>query len=139
MWRQYLFHPCSGNAVCELPCILIWDCFMMHYYLLRCFSVCRLILSTWICVCIGTSRPSRPSLGPTQRCIQWIPRGFFPGGGGGVQRSGRDDHSPPSGTEVMNDWSSTPLIRLRSVDGDNFTFYSHVCLYMAQLSSVINT
>ena len=50
-------------------------------------------------------------------------RNNFPG----VKRPGcEDDHSPPSGDEVKNEWSytSTPPTGLPSVDRDNFiSFY----------------
>jgi hypothetical protein len=45
---------------------------------------------------------SRPTLGPTQPPIQWVPGVLSPGG---KARPGRDaDHSPPSSAEVKNEW-----------------------------------
>jgi hypothetical protein len=41
----------------------------------------------------------RPSLGPTQPHIQWVPRSLSPG----VKRLGREaDHSSPSSSEIKN-------------------------------------
>jgi hypothetical protein len=47
---------------------------------------------------------SRPTLGPTQPPIQWIPGALSLG----VKRPGREaNHSPPSSAEVKNAWSCT--------------------------------
>jgi hypothetical protein len=47
---------------------------------------------------------SRPTLGPTQSPIQWVPGDLSLG----VKPSGREaDHSPPSSAEVKNAWSYT--------------------------------
>jgi hypothetical protein len=43
----------------------------------------------------------RPTLGPTQPPVQWVPEGPFPGD---KARPGSDaDHSPPSSAEVVNE------------------------------------
>jgi hypothetical protein len=50
------------------------------------------------------SMSSRPTLGPTQPPIQWLPRVLSRG----VKRPGREaDHSPPSNAEVKNTWRYT--------------------------------
>jgi hypothetical protein len=57
---------------------------------------------------------SRPTLGPTQPPIQWVPGALSLG----KEWSGREaDHLPPSSAEVTNAWSytSTPPIRLHGV------------------------
>jgi hypothetical protein len=57
---------------------------------------------------------SRPALEPTQPPIQWLPEALSLM----VKRPDREaDHSPPSSTEVKNEWSYTfiPPIRLYSV------------------------
>jgi hypothetical protein len=57
---------------------------------------------------------SRPSLGPTQPPIQWVPGALSLG----VKRPGREpDHSPLSSAEVKNvlRYTSTPPIRLHGV------------------------
>jgi hypothetical protein len=47
------------------------------------------------------SSVSRPTLGPTQPPVQWVPGVLFPGV---KARPGRDaDHSPPSSVEVENE------------------------------------
>jgi hypothetical protein len=49
----------------------------------------------------------RPTLGPTQPPIQWVPDALFPR----VKRQGREaDHSPPASVEVKKMWiyTSTP-------------------------------
>jgi hypothetical protein len=59
------------------------------------------------------STASRPTLGPTQPPIQWVPEVLSLE----VKRPGReDDHSPHSSAEVKNAWryTSTP-IRLHGV------------------------
>jgi hypothetical protein len=64
------------------------------------------------------SKSSRPVLGPPS--LLFNGQHFsFPG----LERLGRDDHSPPSNVEV-NEWSytSTPPICLYVMDKDNFTF-----------------
>jgi hypothetical protein len=72
---------------------------------------------------------SRTALGPTQPHTQWIPGALSLG----VKRQGREvDHSPPSSTEVKNEWSytSTPptplhgvVLSLRKKYMENFIFY----------------
>ena len=65
-------------------------------------------------------RTSKSAVGTTQPPIQWVP-GFF----SGVKRPGRQvNHSPPSSDDVKSKWSctSTILICLNGVDGENFTF-----------------
>jgi hypothetical protein len=50
---------------------------------------------------------SRPSRGPTQPPIQWVPGALSPG----VKRQGREaDHLPPTSAEVKKMWiyTSTP-------------------------------
>jgi hypothetical protein len=45
---------------------------------------------------------SRPTLGPTQPPIQWVPGALSPG----IKRPDREaDHSDPSSAEVKNAWS----------------------------------
>jgi hypothetical protein len=52
------------------------------------------------------STTSRPTLGPTQPPIQWVPGAPSPG----VKRQGREtDHSPPSSAEVKNGGAIPPL------------------------------
>jgi hypothetical protein len=51
---------------------------------------------------------SRPSVGPTQPPIQWVPGALSPG----LKQPGREaDHSPPASAEVkkMLVYTSTPL------------------------------
>jgi hypothetical protein len=53
------------------------------------------------------STSSRPTVGPTQPHIQWVPGPLSPG----VKRQGREaDHSPPTSAEVkkMRIYTSTP-------------------------------
>jgi hypothetical protein len=48
---------------------------------------------------------SRPTLGPTQPSMKWVPRALSPG----VKRPEHEtDHSPPSGAEIMNVGIRTP-------------------------------
>jgi hypothetical protein len=60
----------------------------------------------------------RPPLGPTQPPVKWLPWTFS------QRQSGRTqtNHSPPSGTEVTNEWSypSTSPIRLHGVHRNKF-------------------
>jgi hypothetical protein len=57
---------------------------------------------------------SRPTLGPTQPPIQWVPRAGFPW----IKRPGRKaDHSPPSSAEVKNGGAIPPLSRKSSWRG----------------------
>jgi hypothetical protein len=59
----------------------------------------------------------RPPLGPTQPPVQWLLWKFS------QRQSGRTqtNHSPPSGTEVKNEWSYPTLpIRLHGVHRNNF-------------------
>jgi hypothetical protein len=52
------------------------------------------------------STASRPTLGPTQLPLQWVP-GFY---SREVKRPGREaDHSPPSSAEVKNSGATHPL------------------------------
>jgi hypothetical protein len=53
---------------------------------------------------------SRPTLGPTQPPIQWVPGTLSLG----VKRPGREaDHSTPSSANVKNAWSYTSTLPLR--------------------------
>jgi hypothetical protein len=55
---------------------------------------------------------SRPTLGPTQPPIQWVPRALSPE----VKRRGREaDHSPPSSTVKNGGAIPPPPIRLHGV------------------------
>jgi hypothetical protein len=56
-------------------------------------------------------------MGPNHPPIKW-----GVGSSSGVKRSGREvDHSPPSSTDVKNEWgyTSTPPVFLHRVDRDN--------------------
>jgi hypothetical protein len=57
------------------------------------------------------STASRPTLGPRQPHIQWVPGAVSPG----VKRLGREaDHSPPSSAEVKNGGAIPPLSHMSS-------------------------
>jgi hypothetical protein len=43
---------------------------------------------------------SKPTLGPTQPCVQWVPNSSRLGGGGGEPPGSGVDHPPPSSAEV---------------------------------------
>jgi hypothetical protein len=66
---------------------------------------------------------SVPYLEPSQPPIQGVPSLLV------VRRPGCEaDHSPPSNTEIENEWSctSTPPVCLHGVDRDSFTFFDNV-------------
>ena len=70
---------------------------------------------------------SRPGLGPTQPSVQWV-RGFFPGGGGGIKRPGRDvNHAPPSNAEVKERVDPT-LRAFMACSRVNFTVTDDRCI-----------
>jgi hypothetical protein len=53
---------------------------------------------------------SRPTLGPTQPPVQWVPGALSLG----VKRPRREaEHSPPSSAEVKNAWSYTSTLPVR--------------------------
>jgi hypothetical protein len=57
---------------------------------------------------------SRPTFGPTQPPIKWIPGAPSPG----VKRPGREaDHSPPSSAKVKNGEAILPLLHTTSWRG----------------------
>jgi hypothetical protein len=60
------------------------------------------------------SKSSRPTLGPTQPPIQWVPGALSPG----MKQPGREaDHSPPTSADVKKMWNytSSPPILLHGV------------------------
>ena len=61
--------------------------------------------------------------------LQWVPGSFS-----GVKRPDREaDHSPPSSTEVKNEWSYTSIpVFLRGVHKDTFTFYFMYQFYVTE-------
>jgi hypothetical protein len=57
------------------------------------------------------STASRPTLGPTQPPVQWVPGALSLG----VKQSGREtDHSPPSSAKVKNGGAISPLPHMSS-------------------------
>jgi hypothetical protein len=82
--------------------------------------------------CFLQNRPERLCRRPS---LIWAPG--FPG----IKWPKREfDHSPPSSAEVKNEWSyaSTPPVRLRGVERDNFSCTFHFTvkehLFLAQTS-----
>ena len=65
------------------------------------------------------SEMSRPTLGPTQHPIQWVPR-LFPGSN---RLESEVNHLPSSSADVKNEWSHTysPSIRLHGVDREKLS------------------
>jgi len=81
---------------------------------------------------------SRSDLGPTQPCIQWVPRVLSLG----VKRPGREaDHSPASSAEVhratpqLPQCASTAWCSVKEKHRDNFTFtfYDDCFSYMNEV------
>ena len=67
-------------------------------------------------------RPSRPTLGPTQPPVKWVPG--FPGG---KVRSGRAaGHSPPSSAAVMEQYSYTSTHRLGNIGPVTGTLFIYI-------------
>jgi hypothetical protein len=78
----------------------------------------------------SSPKPSRPALRLTQPPILWVSRSSF----AGVKQPGHeDDHSPPSGTEVKNEWSciSGPLHAFMASTGTTLPFTYHLPLPIA--------
>jgi hypothetical protein len=69
----------------------------------------------------SSPKPSRSAVRPPKPPIQWVPWAVCPG----VKRREREvNHSPPSITEVKNEWrytSANPLC-FHGVGRENFTF-----------------